>query len=431
MHLVALELNRHFVVALISIPLFTGAIGYITNWTGVLMLFRPLRFRGTRLPGLRFLYPYLPRRVQVIPAISSDGRFGWQGIVPSRIDKMASISVDKALAKVGSIADFYHQLEPDKIADHLVATAQPEIRQVVERIIVREHPQLWRDLPPRLKEAVFLRVEQELPSLARVITQEVGEHIDQLIDAKLMVIAYFERHPEMMNQMLQQVGRKELRFMQNFGFYLGVPLGVILVFIVQAFPYWWVLPIGGVVIGYTVNYIGITMIFEPVEARQFGPWRVQGLFLKRQPEVSDVFARLIADEVINLRNVGNELLYGPRSDRTRQMLEDTIRPEVDKAIGRAQGALRVAIGSREYDRITASMAFEATDFASAFDDEEFGREQAKKIYDFVARQMRRLPSDEFSELLRSAVKQDEWLLFLHGAVLGFGAGLLHLAIFGV
>ena len=113
------------------------------------------------------------------------------------------------------------------------------------------------------------------------------------------------------------------------------------------------------------------------------------------------------------------------------MLEDTIRPAVDKAVGRSQGALRVAIGSSEYDRISASVALEATDFASAFDDEEFGREQSKKIYDFVARQMRRLPSDEFSELLRSAIKQDEWLLFLHGAVLGFGAGLLHLAIFGV
>jgi uncharacterized membrane protein YheB (UPF0754 family) len=430
-HLVALELNRHFVVALVTIPVFTGAIGYITNWTGVIMLFRPISFRGIRVPGLKLLYPYLPRRVQVIPAVSRDGRFGWQGIVPSRVDKMASISVDKALAKVGSISDFYHQLEPDKIADHLVATAQPEIRQVVERIIAREHPQLWRDLPPSLKEAVFVRVEQEFPSLARAITTEVGEHIDQLIDAKLMVISYFESHPEMMNQMLQEVGRKELRFMQNFGFYLGVPLGLILVFVVQAFPYWWVLPLGGVIIGYLVNYIGITMIFEPVQPRHVGPFRLQGLFLKRQPEVSDVFARLIADEVINLRNVGNELLYGPRSDRTRQMLEDTIRPAVDKAIGRAQGALRVAIGSREYDRISASVALEATDFASAFDDEDFGRDQAEKIYVFVASQMRRLPADEFSELLRSAIKQDEWLLFLHGAVLGFGAGLLHLAIFGV
>jgi uncharacterized membrane protein YheB (UPF0754 family) len=429
--MLALEFNRHFFVALVTIPLFTGAIGYITNWSGVVMIFNPIRFHGTRIPGLKLIYPILPRRVQVIPAISKDGEFGWQGIIPSRVDKMASISVDKALAKVGSISDFYQQLEPDKIADQLVATAQGEIHDVVERIMEREHPQLWRDLPPTMKDAVHARVQQQLPTIVRGITQEVGDHIDQLIDAKLMVISYFQAHPEMMNDMFQQVGKKELRFIQNFGFYLGVPLGIILVFIVQAFPHWWVLPIGGVIIGYTVNYIGITMIFEPIFPRKIGPLTFQGLFLKRQPEVSDVFARIISEQVINLQNVGHELLYGPRSDRTRQMLEDILRPAVDKAIGPAQGALRVAIGSREYDRIRSSMASEAMEFSSVFDDEQFGKEQSKKVYDFVAKQMRKLPEDDFSELLRSAVKQDEWLLFLHGAVLGFGAGLLHLALFGV
>ena len=39
------------------------------------------------------------------------------------------------------------------------------------------------------------------------------------------------------------------------------------------------------------------------------------------------------------------------------------------------------------------------------------------------------PAD-FVEMLRSAIQQDEWLLFVHGGVLGIAAGLLHLAIFG-
>ena len=39
--------------------------------------------------------------------------------------------------------------------------------------------------------------------------------------------------------------------------------------------------------------------------------------------------------------------------------------------------------------------------------------------------------DDFVEMLRSAIKQDEWLLFFHGGALGLFAGLLHLAIFGV
>ena len=62
-------MDRRTLLDLISIPLFTGVIGYITNWTGVIMLFQPMRFHGLRIPGLRFLYPYLPRRVQVIPAV--------------------------------------------------------------------------------------------------------------------------------------------------------------------------------------------------------------------------------------------------------------------------------------------------------------------------------------------------------------------------
>lgn len=423
--------DPRFLTHLISVPLFTGVIGYVTNWTGVIMLFQPMRFHGVRVPGLRFLYAYLPRRVQVIPALTHDGRFGWQGIIPSRVSKMASISVDKALLKVGSIGDFYREFEPDKIADHIAATARTEIRDVVERIMEREHPQLWHDLPPVLKSAVHARVEQRLPVIVRGLTHQLGEHIEQLIDAKLLVIRHFEEHPELMNDMLREVGRKELRFMQNFGFYFGFPAGIGLVFLLQVLPQWWVLPLGGAVIGWVANWIGIKLIFEPVFPRKIGPCTFQGLFLRRQPEVSDVLAKIIADDVITMKNVGDELLFGPRSDRTRHMLEQSLRPAVDDAVGFARSAVRVGIGTARYDRIRDAVAHEAVEFASVFGDTEFGRQQSVKINRFVARQMRQLRPDEFNELLRSAIKQDEWLLFVHGGVLGIGAGLIHLAIFGV
>jgi uncharacterized membrane protein YheB (UPF0754 family) len=423
--------DPRFLTHLISVPLFTGVIGYVTNWTGVIMLFQPMRFHGARVPGLRFLYAYLPRRVQVIPALTNDGRFGWQGIIPSRVSKMASISVDKALLKVGSIGDFYREFEPDKIADHIASTARAEIRGVVERIMEREHPRLWHDLPPVLKSAVHARVEQRLPVIVRGLTDQLGEHIEQLIDAKLLVIRHFEEHPELMNDMLREVGRKELRFMQNFGFYFGFPAGIALVFLLEAFPQWWVLPLGGAVIGWVANWIGIKLIFEPVFPRRVGPFTFQGLFLRRQPEVSDVLAKIIADDVITMKNVGDELLFGPRSDRTRHMLEQSLRPAVDDAVGFARSAVRVGIGTDKYDRIRDAVAHEAVEFVSVFGDTEFGRQQSVKIKSFVARQMRQLRPDEFNELLRSAIKQDEWLLFVHGGVLGIGAGLIHLAIFGV
>ena len=64
-------------------------------------------------------------------------------------------------------------------------------------------------------------------------------------------------------------------------------------------------------------------------------------------------------------------------------------------------------------------------------DPAFNRRQAQPVRELFAQRMRELPSADFAELLRSAMREDEWLLVLHGAVLGFGAGLIHLGLFGV
>src|SRR6476646_1726055 len=415
----------------LSIPLFTGAIGYLTNWSGVWMLFYPVRFAGWRLPGLSRLAPLLPRRIQQVPGVMQGG-VGWQGIIPSRAAKMGSIAVDKGIAKLGSPADFYGELEPEAIAEHILETAQQDIREVVDRIMEREYPDTWNGMPRRVREAVHSRVQQQLPDIVRTVTDEIGAHIDQLLDVKLMVIRRIEENPELANRIYLEVGRKELRFIINFGFFFGALLGVPLVFITQAFPHWWVLPIGGVIIGYVTNWVALWMIFEPVEPRRIGPFRLHGLFIRRQPEVSEVYGEIIAGDIVTLGNIGDELLNGPRADRTRQMIEDSLRPAVDRAAGPARLAVRVALGTDQYETIRESVATEAVDYTmTPLTDPEFNRRQSAAVRDLITDRMRELPSADFSELLRSAMREDEWLLLLHGAVLGFIAGCIHLAIFGV
>src|SRR5213596_3259728 len=151
-------------IGILTIPLFSGAIGYATNWTGVWMLFNPVHFRGFRLPGLAPLARLLPRKIQQIPGVMNGG-VGWQGIIPSRAAKMGSIAVDKGIAKVGSPAEFYKQLDPEKIAQQILVSSAGDMRELVERIMEREHPQLWQNLPPRIREAVHERVQEQLPDI--------------------------------------------------------------------------------------------------------------------------------------------------------------------------------------------------------------------------------------------------------------------------
>src|SRR2546421_1936633 len=158
-------------VKLVTIPFFTGVIGWLINWTGLIMLFNPVRFHGLRVPGLSDLATLLPRRLQEVPGIMQGG-IGWQGIVPARAAKMGSISVDKAISKLGTPREFFEQLEPEKMAEHIVAMFQPEIPAIVDRTMRREQAALWNDLPERMKQAVYSRVQAQLPDIVRQVTNQ-------------------------------------------------------------------------------------------------------------------------------------------------------------------------------------------------------------------------------------------------------------------
>ena len=415
-------------LALITVPFVTGAIGYLTNWTGVLMLFYPVHFRGVRAEWLRSVARLLPYKLRQIPGIMVGG-IGWQGIIPSRAAKMGSLAVDSGIAKLGTPTEFFQQLDPEKIAEQIIVGLRDDMHGTVETIMEREHPRLWHELPPPIRELVHQRVQQQLPEVVHRLTGEIAENIDQLVDIKLMVIKRFD--PELANRVFLDMGKRELKFIQNFGFFFGFALGIPVAAITHFVTSWWLLPILGVVVGYVTNWVALWMIYEPPEPWQIGPFRFQGLFVKRQPEVADVYARIVADEIVTVANFGRELLNGPQSDRTRHLIESSMRPAIDQAIGPARAAVRVAIGRREYDAIRESLAAEPVEsMMTPLSDPEFTRQQGETMRKLISERMREMPASDFAEMLRTATREDEWLLLLHGAVLGFAGGLVHLALFG-
>lgn len=412
---------------LLSIPLVAALIGYGTNWVAVRMLFFPVRFWGVRLGVVRWLAQFLPRRLQAIPGLI-DGGIGWQGIIPARAAKMGSIAVDKGIAKLGSPREFYDCLDPEAMADHIIAETHGELGELVERIVEREHPGLWRRVPPPLRKRVLARVEAELPAIARRITRDVGEHIEQLLDVKLMVIRRIEENPALANRIFLEVGAKELRFIVNSGLIFGFALGVLTIPLYLTIDSWLVLPLAGVLVGYLTNWIAVRLIFQPMYPHRVGPFTVQGLFMRRQPEVADAYARVIAEDVVTMTNVREELLTGPRSDRTRALVRKELRPAVDRALGAARLPVRVAVGARGYDSVRESLASEAVEMTmEPLRDPRFEARQAAAVRELLARRMRALPEPDFAELLRAAVEEDEWMLIALGGVLGFIAGCLQIA----
>jgi len=416
-----------------SVPIFTAIIGWLINWTGLMMLFAPIQFHGFKVPGLKDVAGSLPRKVQEVPGILR-GSLGWQGIVPARAAKMGSIAVDKALSKMATAGDFYEHLEPDAIAEHIVSVFAPEVPMLVDEIMWREHPRFWRDLPRPVRATVIERVRRQLPSIVRNVTTEIGNHIDQLVDPKIMVIDNFEKNPSIVVRIFKDFGRRELRMMVVFGFVFGFLLGIPVAFVDQLFHQGWLLPVMGIAVGWTTNLLGMWLIFEPANEIRLGPFKLHALFARRQWEASDVYGKHIAMDVITLERIGDHLLNGPSGDRTRQMLAAALMPAIDAAVGRgpAVGAVRIAVGPRKFDSIKTSVAQQAVDYTlTPLRDAAFSERQSVKIRALIAERCRALPAPVFVDMMRAAIKEDEWLLYAHGAIMGLAGGFIHLAIFGV
>ncbi|WP_421711004.1 hypothetical protein [Alcanivorax sp.] len=79
----------------VSIPFIAGAVGWITNWMG--------RQNDVLSAGIHWYSAHL----RLAGNHSLQGR------------KMAGIVVDKALSKLGSLDEFFREMEPEKISAHL------------------------------------------------------------------------------------------------------------------------------------------------------------------------------------------------------------------------------------------------------------------------------------------------------------------------
>jgi len=390
----------------VSIPVVAALVAWATNWIAVQMTFYPIEFFGIR------------------PI------FGWQGIIPSKAEKMAGILVDQTLSKIGSIDEFFQQMEPEKIAEHLTRSIQSNIVEYTDEVMTERNAVLWENLPLMVRRQVYGRARKAIPKVMDNLVDEISENVEALVDLKHMVQTQMREDKGLMVKMFREVGDPEFRFVINSGLYFGFLFGMIQLPIFIFFPQGWILPVGGLIIGAITNWLALNIIFRPVKPIPVGPLRIQGLFLKRQKDVAENFARLTTEEVVTLQNIMQQVVYGPRADRTKALIKRHMRPLLEGGVVRT--AAQLTVGPGGYADLKKSVEEKALDLAVIpFEDPVFNRERGATVERIMCERMQELSAAEFQDLLRPAFQEDEWILITVGAVLSMGAGFLQLfVIFG-
>lgn len=380
-------------------PVIAGAIGWATNWLAVKMTFYPTEFVGIR------------------PI------FGWQGIIPSKVEKMAAIVVDRALAKLGSLDEFFREMEPQKIASHVSRVTSARVEEYIDEVMTEKNAVLWENLPIIVKKRVYQRVRRQIPELMDGLVKDISENIDDLVDLKHMITTLLVNDKVLLNRVFLEVGEPEFRFVTNSGFYFGFLFGLIQLTIYIFYPEDWVMPFFGFLVGTATNWLALNVIFRPLHPVKFGPVVLHGLFLKRQRDVAATFARLATQEFMTIKNIMTAVMTGPRSHRTRAIIKKNLRPLVEGGVVRTAAQLTVGMGG--YASLKKAIEAKAIDMSlEPFDDPVFNKDRGAIVERLFRDRMEALSSDEFQDLLRPAFQEDEWILIMVGGALGAVAGLL-------
>jgi len=391
-----------------SIPLVAAIVGWATNWVAIEMTFWPLEWRGLR------------------PI------FGWQGIIPSKAEKMATIFVDKTMIRLGTLSEVFQRMDPDVIADHVVRALEPRIDELTDEVMRRSNVVLWENLPEMVRATVCQRVREELPQLVRNLLHDIDRQVEQLVDMKELVVGRLVEDRNLLNRLFLECGDAEFRFIVRSGFWFGGLFGLVQLTVWVLYPAAWVLPAFGLFVGLATNWIALNVIFRPLEPKKLGPWTVQGLFLRRQREVADVWCSIVTRDVLTLRELVAAMLGGRRADRTRALIRKHIKLVVDRSVGPLRGLAQAAVGLRGFAGLKSSVGDAAVEVAiEPFRDREFVLGRAEAVATELRERMTQLPPQEFQDLLRPCFQEDELKLVLLGGGLGLLAGLAQLQfVFG-
>jgi uncharacterized membrane protein YheB (UPF0754 family) len=385
----------------ISIPFISGFIGYVTKVVAIEMMFSPLEFVGIK--------PF----------------FGWQGIVPRKAVKMATISVELMTTRLIRAEEIFARLDPKRIAKEIEVPMTAAVEDIVHEVAQAYKPGLWEAMPDFARQKVIKKVQAEAPAVVEAVMTEVQKDVGKYFDIKHMVISNLLKDKSMLNDIFKKVGRQEFRFFSNAGFYFGFGIGLIQMLCWLIWKQGWMLPAFGGFVGFFSDWAALQMMFRPLEPKKYLGITFQGLFLRRQQEVARDYAALISKQLLTPANMVEELCRGAMSDRIMDLIHRHVRLMIDNQSGMVKPLVVYAVGTRQYIEMKANVAERImAQLPETMKHMESYAEDAMDIRNTLVERMQRLTPTEFEGMLRPAFKEDEWSLIAVGAALGFLVGEL-------
>jgi uncharacterized membrane protein YheB (UPF0754 family) len=366
-------------------PWISGFVGWMTNVVALEMTFGPLEFWGWEL--WRF-------------GDQPWGLFGWQGIIPAKAEKMATTCFELFTTSLFNVRDIFHRLDPVRFSDVMSDPILLMMDSVIDEVATAYMPSVWSKLPKEVKDDIVVTADIEGHAFMAEFMQDMQDHVDDVVDIKHMTVQSCLQNKALIVQIFKECGDKEFVFIRRSGFYLGFTFGIfqMLVWFVYDAP--WTLPAAGFVVGWLTNYVALKIIFRPLHPTKFLCWNLQGLFLKRQHEVSAIFSRIVMTEIMHVEAIWDSIFTGPLSKNFFAMLRAHTLVFVDKMLAEIKPIAIASMGAEAFLQMKEDIAQKVIEKLPAIMDHSYQySSEALDMENTVREKMQGLPAAEFEGVL--------------------------------
>lgn len=383
-------------------------------WLALKMCFFPLNFRGFVLGSIRL---------------------GWEGIVPSKAERMASKSCELMIDKLIIVDDIIDSINgPDLFrflkSSGIIADMNDSIIQAMTEKYLRN---LF--LPDLIRRQIYAAIEDasyaSTQSFVHALTTRLKDR--SFFDIRELIVSKFVEDKKLLVNLFTSTGKSELNFIEVSGAVMGLICGFAQIALlntnlVQSWNPYLVFSVTNFFIGYITNWIALYIIFNPVEPiRVSRKIEIQGLFLRRQVEASRVYSQIVTDSVLNLDEIIKFLQrYPSKWLEIKSMFVRSVSDTVQETLP---------------STFSLSRRRELSEFISNFICEKISKNKnifhliihfihnKLNLFELIQTNLIKLPPRDFEQMLHPVFQEDEFLLIFIGGILGALVGILQVALF--
>lgn len=283
----------------VILPVLGAVIGYTTKWVSVHLLFWPRRWIGI-------------------------GPFGWQGVVQRRSPKFAT-GIAEMLVAVVPVAEVVGRIDVERFVEILADSLRRRLDAAAPAVVGALSPGTWDAMAPQAQEMVTTLIGAETNAALAEIAEAMIPALEEVDISPLIVEMLSGENADRLADLVQRIAAHELRTVIRYGAVVGFAVGLVEAVLFLVFERWWLLPLIGAIDGVVNNYMGIQMIFRPLEPkRYFGLLRYQGLFPARQSEIARDYGAMLAAEVLTPTAIAQHLSAHPMHDELAERVVVTL-----------------------------------------------------------------------------------------------------------